>query len=175
MPPASRNPKDRAAIKLARRHHETQLKAAVLFCNAVPGRRPADAVASGRFPLVDNARNLAYAIRQRRPDGTPLKRSDDDFLTEAEEDILIERYKSAGYSGECPWPAEKLLSDGARELLLARASSEYTKVERDFVNRNGMASRAWCETMAWLTRLLLEVCPSAQPNLLLTCCPNASL
>ena len=159
MPPhASRNPKDRAALRLAGRSNEAQLKAAVLFCNAEPGRRAADVVASGRFPLVTKPRNLTYAINQRRPDGTLFKRSEDDFLTETEEDILLQRYKLAGYSGQCPGPAEILLNNGARELLLARAPSElYTKVERAFISRNGGPNRAWCETMAWLTRLL-QVC-----------------
>ena len=96
---ASNNrPADKARRKLEERAHERQLRAAVVWCNAEPRRRAADAVKLQCFSLLLGekperaAKNLGQAIRDRRPDGSRIKRSEKELLTDDEYDELMARY-----------------------------------------------------------------------------------
>lgn len=164
---ASNNrPIDKAHRKIEERAHELQLRAAVAWCNAEPSRKAADAVKLQRFSLLLGekperaVKNLGQAIRDRRPHGSRIKRSDRELLTDDEYDELMARYLDAGYRGGFNQQAVQLLKQGLVDLLRARADDVVcTPCELEKLKPGATSvADSWCNVIVELVKMLKVSC-----------------
>ena len=106
-----RSPAARALRAFEERSREQQVRDAVVWLQADPRRKGADATAL--FPLVGTTDALRKQVAKRNRNGILFQRPEMEVLTDAEKDTLIQDYLDAGYSG-LPKPAQLLIQGGVR-------------------------------------------------------------
>ena len=155
---SGRTPSERAANALARRCHERQVQAAVRWLHENDGRKAADALKTGSFPLISTADALRQQASKRRPDGTLWVRDKQELLTSAEIDVLIRRYLDEGFVGACDGAALALLRRGVIEILESRPDPKfYTDSEMRLLRPGEKpVALATCQMWAEMAKIMLK-------------------
>jgi hypothetical protein len=147
----STRPTARAAHAAVTAEHEAQVVAAIQWCSAAVERTPTQALATGLFPLIASRDELTRQMSRRMADGSRIMRKENELLTPREYEMLKQRYVAAGFNGNCPAAAKKLIAAGVVDIIKSRGPDgpAITEAEAKKIEPGAApVSSSWCEKLA---------------------------